>query len=37
MKLNGFGEIINEKYGTSIKGMFKDDFIDGYGILTVNG
>lgn len=37
MKLNGFGEISNQKNGVSVKGEFKDDLIDGYGVLTVNG
>jgi hypothetical protein len=37
MKLNGFGEVINQKSNVVMKGEFKDDKLDGYGVLTING
>lgn len=37
LKLNGYGEIVNQKNNVIVKGEFKDDKLNGYGLLTVNG
>jgi hypothetical protein len=36
LKLNGFGEIIDQKTGITMKGEFKDDKMNGYGVLTID-